>query len=127
MKIKVKDSKDIYNLLNISGYASYKKEVAVLLILNDSLEVEELIQLNIGTKNKVIIEPIKIFKDIILSEHKNFIVAHNHPSGNYDPSDSDIETCLSLKEKSQVLDLTFIDFMVTSSKGYCSFNDCHIV
>jgi DNA repair protein RadC len=49
------------------------------------------------------------------------IVAHNHPSGNIDPSKEDIDITKRLREAGEVLGIPLLDHLVFSDSAYCSF------
>lgn len=52
------------------------------------------------------------------------IVAHNHPSGNLQPSHADKELTRKLKESADVMDIKLLDHLiVTASSQYYSFAD----
>ena len=52
---------------------------------------------------------------------KSIIIAHNHPSGNYQPSRSDIELTQSLKKSLALLDIRILDHIVVTKSSYFSF------
>ena len=49
------------------------------------------------------------------------IVAHNHPSGELNPSKEDIQITKRLKEASDILGLNLLDHIIFNTKGYYSF------
>lgn len=51
------------------------------------------------------------------------IVAHNHPSGNLKPSETDIALTRKIKEAGKLLDITLFDHIILSNEGYYSFAD----
>ena len=51
------------------------------------------------------------------------ILAHNHPSGNIKPSDSDIKITRKVKEGCKALDITLLDHIIYTTEGYYSFAD----
>ena len=53
----------------------------------------------------------------------NLILAHNHPSGNGEPSDADIKITKKLKEAGQLLDITLLDHLILLPEGYTSLAD----
>ncbi|MGL5656043.1 MAG: JAB domain-containing protein [Fusobacteriaceae bacterium] len=52
---------------------------------------------------------------------KSIIIAHNHPSGNYKPSRSDIELTQSLKKSLALLDIRILDYIIVTRSSYYSF------
>ena len=51
------------------------------------------------------------------------ILAHNHPSGNINPSNTDKELTKQLKEASKLLDIVVLDHLIISEDNYFSFSD----
>ena len=66
---------------------------------------------------------LRIFSEIAIIEGgtAKIILAHNHPSQNKKPSNTDIKLTNRLVEAGRVLDIPIIDHLiVTTNKGYCS-------
>ena len=53
----------------------------------------------------------------------NIIIAHNHPSGNTQPSESDINITKKLKQASDVVEINLLDHIIITSDGYYSMAD----
>jgi DNA repair protein RadC len=53
----------------------------------------------------------------------SIILAHNHPSGNLQPSNADKEITDKLKEAGKLLDINVLDHLIISHRGYYSFAD----
>ncbi len=51
------------------------------------------------------------------------ILAHNHPSGNIQPSESDRNLTRKLKSAGNVLDIPVVDHLILTSEEYFSFAD----
>ncbi len=51
------------------------------------------------------------------------IVAHNHPSGNLNPSESDSRITQKLKEAGNLMDSQLLDHQIITSEDYYSFAD----
>jgi len=62
-------------------------------------------------------------------EHKatSIILAHNHPSGGLNPSQSDIDLTRRIKEGGKLMDILIVDHLIISHKGYYSFSDSKLV
>ena len=52
-----------------------------------------------------------------------FIIAHNHPSGNLNPSRHDEKITEKLRDASGILDITFLDHIILTECGYYSFKE----
>ena len=51
------------------------------------------------------------------------IIAHNHPSGNLQPSKADETLTQKLKNAAGLLDVNLLDHLIISDAGYYSFAD----
>jgi len=75
-----------------------RREYLVVLFLNNSNAVVDQIKIR-GSIDEVRMDYRLITKSAILSEATSIICAHNHPSGNADPSTQDEIVTLELKKK----------------------------
>lgn len=98
------------------------KEVFKVFLLDSSNAViaEEIV--SIGILNMSIIHPREIFKLAIIKSACAIVAAHNHPSGNIEPSKEDIEITRRLKQAGELLGIELLDHVIVSGKldGYKS-------
>lgn len=73
-----------------------------------------------GTLNQSLVHPREIFAKAIEDRAASIIVAHNHPSGNVDPSDEDIKVTQKLKEAGELLGIKVLEHVVVSKEAYWS-------
>ena len=64
-----------------------------------------------------------IFKKSIESLASAIILAHNHPSGNLKPSQSDLNLTKKIKDAAKLFDLSILDHLIIGDGNYYSFND----
>lgn len=55
------------------------------------------------------------------------LLAHNHPTGNLQPSHSDTLLTEKIKQAAKTIDIQLLDHLIVSEKGYFSFADKNIV
>jgi DNA repair protein RadC len=48
---------------------------------------------------------------------------HNHPSGNLNPSDADIQLTKKMAEAGKIMDITVLDHLIITQTSYFSFSD----
>ena len=75
----------------------------------------EPIKLTRGTKDTSIVDPSEVFKDAIRWGASIIIVAHNHPTGDPEPSAQDIETTKRLIDTGKLLGIRIVDHLVLGS------------
>ena len=51
------------------------------------------------------------------------LLAHNHPTGNLQPSKTDIALTKKIKTAAQAIDIQLLDHLIVSENGYFSFAD----
>jgi DNA repair protein RadC len=124
-RIKVTNSQILYSLVlkqwNLD-IIEYQEEVKIVL-LNRAQIVLGIYELSKGGVSGTVVD-IKIILGIALKCNASSIVlAHNHPSGNLQPSEPDKSITQKLKEASKMLDLNLLDHLIITKEGYYSFSD----
>jgi DNA repair protein RadC len=76
--------------------------------------------ITIGTATETLIHPRELFREIIRQGATKSIVAHNHPSGNLEPSQADLELTEQLLQGAQYLDLPVLDHLILGNGNYQS-------
>lgn len=78
---------------------------------------------SIGILNASIVHPRETFDAAIRRKASYIIVAHNHPSWDLEPSQSDIETTKRLSQAGKILGIEVLDHIIISQLGFLSFKD----
>ena len=73
-----------------------------------------------GTLTELLMHPREIFHLAIRHRAHSLIVAHNHPSGNPDPSTRDLEMTQILISAGRVVGIELSDHIITGSEGFVS-------
>jgi DNA repair protein RadC len=76
--------------------------------------------ITIGTATETLAHPRDIFREVIRQAATRAIVAHNHPSGNLEPSPEDIELTRQLLEGGRVLGIPILDHLILGHGNYQS-------
>ena len=74
--------------------------------------------ITIGTLTASLVHPREVFAEAIADRAASVIVAHNHPSGNLQPSDADRDVTNRLKSAGELLGIALIDHLIVTSKNY---------
>ena len=79
----------------------------------------------IGSLNETIAHPREIFRAAVAAGAYAIIIAHNHPSGDPQPSQSDIELTKTLWTCGELLRIKMLDHIVIGRNGrrYCSIRE----
>lgn len=121
---KVCGSRDVYEVLQRiwSPKLDHIEEFMVL-CLNRANRVLGWAKISQGGLSGTVADPKIIFQVALKSNACSLILAHNHPSGNLQPSEADIHLTRKLKEAGTLLDLPVLDHLIVSSEGFYSFAD----
>lgn len=76
--------------------------------------------ITIGTATETLAHPRDIFREAIRHGAVRLIVAHNHPSGNLDPSQDDINLTRQLLSGAQFLNIPLLDHLILGHGGFSS-------
>lgn len=105
-----------------SDQMEYKEEF-VIICLNRANRVLGFALISSGGTAGTIADPKIIFQIALKSNATSIILAHNHPSGNIQPSASDIHLTKKLREGGKCLDLPVLDHVILSAESYYSLAD----
>jgi DNA repair protein RadC len=123
--IKIETAEDVVPLLaHIAGKA---QEHFVCITLNGANEVIEKRIVTIGLLDKSLVHPRDVFADVITDRAAAVIFAHNHPSGDLQPSEHDLETQRQLEEAAKIVGIRVLDHVIVSKKGYFSFQESGLI
>jgi len=118
----VKSSADVVDFL-MPLMRDLKKELFKILLLDKGNHVSEVIDIDVGTVDRV--NPS--VRDILLTALKYqtpaMILAHNHPSGNIAPSDADKRLTKDLVQVALAMELRIFDHVIIGENSYFSFAD----
>ena len=116
---RIRSPEDIYR--TIRHYADRKQEKFICLSLNGAHELIAARVITIGLVNRAIVHPREVFADPIQDRASALVAAHNHPSGNVQPSEEDNGITWRLKASADILGLNFLDHLIFSGSCYFSY------
>lgn len=121
---KVKSAEDAYNILKplFDPIIEHREQFAVLL-LNRSNDVLGWFCASQGGVAGTVADPKIIMQAALLSNASGMILAHNHPSGNMNPSESDKTLTKRIGVAAKALDIGLLDHLIITTEGYFSFAD----
>ena len=119
---RINSSRDAFNaiapLLNDLHHEEFW-----LLMLNKANEVFSRERLSAGGMSVTVVDVKQVLKTALDARAAAFIAIHNHPSGNLQPSQADIELTKKLAQAGRLLDMPLLDHLIVSERGYYSFAD----
>lgn len=121
VKRRVSEPKDIFDLLR--HYGDREQEHFIVIMLNGAMEVIRVRVVTVGLVNKTLVHPREVFTDCIRNMGTAVILAHNHPSGNLEPSNDDIELTMRLRKAGDILGIEVLDHFIFTSEKYYSMRE----
>lgn len=76
--------------------------------------------ITIGTATETLAHPREIFREVLRQGASRIIIAHNHPSGNLEPSPEDMELTRNLLQAAQYLQIPILDHLILGQGSYQS-------
>ena len=98
-----------------------------LLIINNKNGVIDNILLARGGHNSLTVTPAEILRQILLTDGNRFILAHNHPSGDCEPSDEDKSFTKRIDKAARMIGIDLLDHIVYSSDDVYSFRQNQLI
>lgn len=91
--------------------------------LNQSNRVIRKERLSYGGLTGTLVDVRLIMKGALLCNATGMIIAHNHPSGNENPSGEDNRITEQIKKAAEVLNIRLLDHIIITSNTYYSYVD----
>lgn len=121
-KPKVTSSKDAFDLLK-GDMMDLPNEEFWVLLMNRANRVVKKKRVSEGGVSGTVADPKIIYKMALEELASGVIVAHNHPSGNLQASQSDLDLTKKLKEAGKFLEIQLLDHIIIANQKYLSFAD----
>ncbi len=126
------DSPDlVYNLLAPEMRALHKESLRVIL-LDTRYHLLRIQEVSLGSVNESIAHPRDVFRPAVISSAYAVIVAHNHPSGDPSPSQSDHSLTRRLAQAAELLQIKLLDHIIIGAPAegrlpYFSFKEAGVL
>lgn len=121
-KPKLESSLSAFNMIKSDLQDLPHEEFWVLLLSRSSRMIKKK-RVSEGGVSGTVADPKIIFKFALDELASGVILAHNHPSKNLKPSDSDIALTKKLKEAGKLLEIAVLDHIIVAGQEYFSFAD----
>jgi hypothetical protein len=99
------------------------KEHYYVIHLNVRSRVSLIEVVSVGTVSASQVHPRETFRRAIAEGASSIIIAHNHPSGEVDPSDNDTMVTKTMFDAGQIIGINVLDHIVFSDSKAFSFRD----
>jgi DNA repair protein RadC len=125
LRPKVSTSADAYTVLRglwNSDTIELREEFKIFL-LNRANKVLGVYDISSGGVAGTVVDAKLIFIAALRGLASSIILAHNHPSGNLQPSQQDIDLTHKISQGAKLLDLSVMDHIIVTTTEYYSFQD----
>ncbi|CAM4182770.1 MULTISPECIES: RadC family protein [Gillisia] len=120
--VKVTSSNSVFEVLQpILGELAH--EEFWILYLNNANKIIEQFQVSKGGITGTLVDVRVTLRKALELGAVSLILAHNHPSGNLNPSEADKQLTLKLKTAAESMDIKILDHLIVTEKSYFSFAD----
>lgn len=120
---KISNAQQIVNILNTLFYAERLTEEHVWQFCLDAAgHVTGVFVVSKGAVNYSCINPREIYRNALLSNAVSVIIAHNHPSGECNPSKEDMEATSKIKQAGELIGIQLLDHIIVGD-SYLSMRD----
>lgn len=124
--LKIIFSNDIFELMQ-PVFADLNHEEFWVLFLNKANRLLGKFMISKGGMSGTVADPKVIFKTALEKNAAYLMLTHNHPSGNLNPSQEDINITKRLRDLGAMMDMHVLDHLIITNNGYYSFADQGII
>ena len=125
-KVTIEKSEDIYNYLK-SDLEFLNQECFYAILLDTKNVIISKEEITRGTLDASLVHPREAFKVAIKKSAKSIIFAHNHPSGDSNPSKEDYLITKRLVDAGDLLDIRVLDHIIIGKDNYYSFKKENVI
>jgi len=118
----VRSSKDIFEIMG-AQFIDLDHEEFWIILLNRANDVIGKHAISKGGVSGTVADTKIIFKYAIDNLASSIILCHNHPSGNLNPSEADINLTNKLKKAGELMEIPVLDHVIFTDERYYSFAD----
>ena len=105
----------------------HKKEHFVIFYLDSRNQEIKREIISVGSLNANLVHPREVFEPAVRHLAAQVILAHNHPSGDPEPSEDDLEITKRLTESGKILGIEVVDHIIVVKNGFLSFKEKNLI
>lgn len=124
-EVYINSPEDIFR--EVDSIRENKKENFVVLYLDARNKLIYKETVSVGTLNANLVHPREVFEPAVRNLAAQIALAHNHPSGDAEPSEEDLEITKRLIKAGEILGIEIIDHLIVTKKNYFSFKDKKLI
>jgi DNA repair protein RadC len=124
-KMQIKTSRDGYQALKLffDQDTIELTETFIAIYLNRANNTIGWMKVSSGGITGTVVDQRIVLGTALKAAATSIILAHNHPSGNLQPSQQDLDLTKKLKSAAAFMDISIIDHLIVTDENYYSFAD----
>ncbi len=119
---KITCAKDVFDLMH-EELKDKKEEHFYVLLLNNQNHVIKKELISKGILDSAILHPREVFRPAIKHSAARIILIHNHPSGNPEPSQEDLEITQRLTAAGEEIDIKVLDHVIVGKDEWWGWKE----
>lgn len=114
-------SKEVFDYLG--QYSRADREIFLVLLFNAKNRLIEAVPVSMGTVDCSAVYPREVIRECIRTRACSVIFAHNHPTGDPEPSQADNDITMRLVACCELMDINVLDHVIIGQGRYYSYSD----
>ncbi len=119
-KITVQSPQDIARIYQ-PLVRDLQQEIFKVVLLDNANHLLRDVDISVGILNCSLVHPREVFRVAIAEPAAGIIVLHNHPSGNPEPSNEDVQITRQLVDAGKIIGIPVHDHIILAGEYYTSF------
>lgn len=113
---------DLYIIIK-SRISNFSKEHFFVISLDSRNYFIGIDEISVGTLTASLVHPRETFESAIRRHAAHIIIAHNHPSGETDPSEDDLKITKRIVDAGKIMGIDVLDHLIITTKTFFSFKE----
>ena len=118
----MRSARRIYELLK-PDLAAIEQETFMAVLLDGKYRLRRVVRVSVGTLTTSLVHPREVFRPAIRAAAAALIVAHNHPSGDPEPSGEDFEVTTRLRDVGELVGIPLLDHVIVGDGTFVSLRE----
>jgi len=114
-------------MAQLTGLRNNQKEHFIALYLNARNQLTHKETISVGTLNANLVHPREVFEPATKHLAAQIIIAHNHPSGDAEPSEDDLAITRRLIEAGKILGIEIVDHIIVAGNDFTSLKEKKLI
>jgi DNA repair protein RadC len=121
-KFAIKRSGDIVEVARKMLFDAATERFLMFMLTTGNV-ITGFVETSVGSLNITVVHPRDVFRAAVINGAASVIFAHNHPSGNINPSREDFDSTRRLVQAGKILGIRVLDSLIIGDENFYSFAD----